>query len=81
MANDFSKIAIQLQKHKTVQGIMKYVNQEALIEQHKKQVQKKATGIDNVSKMDYEENLAENTEKLINKMKMMSYRPQEVKRV
>ena len=32
MANDFSKIAIQLQKHKTVQGIMKYVNQEALIE-------------------------------------------------
>ena len=42
MANDFSKIAIQLQKHKTVQGIMKYVNQEALIEQHKKQEKNKA---------------------------------------
>ena len=81
MANDFSKIAIQLQKHKTVQGIMKYVNQEALIEQHKKQSKNKATGIDNVSKMDYEENLEENTAKLINKMKLMAYKPQEVKRV
>lgn len=81
MANDFSKIAIQLQKHKTVQGIMKYVNQEALREQHKKQEKNKATGIDNISKTDYEENLKENTEELINKMKSMSYKPQEVKRV
>ena len=81
MANDFSKIAIQLQKHKTVQGIMKYVNQEALIEQHKKQEKNKATGIDNVGKMDYEENLKENTGKLIDRMKSMSYKPQEVKRV
>lgn len=81
MANDFSKIAIQLQKHKTVQGIMKYVNQEALIEQHKKQEKNKATGIDNVSKMDYEENLKKNTAELIDRMKSMSYKPQEVKRV
>lgn len=81
MANDFSKIAIQLQKHKTVQGIMKYVNQEALIEQHKKQEKNKATGIDNISKMDYEENLKENTAELIDRMKLMSYKPQEVKRV
>ena len=81
MANDFSKIAIQLQKHKTVQGIMKYVNQEALIEQHKKQEKSKATGIDNVSKMEYEKNLKKNTAELIDKMKSMSYKPQEVKRV
>lgn len=81
MANDFSKIAIQLQKHKTVQGIMKYVNQEALVEQHKKQIKNKATGVDGVSKMDYDENLKENTAKLINRMKAMSYKPQDVKRV
>ncbi len=81
MANDFSKIAIQLQKHKTVQGIMKYVNQEALIEQHKKQEKNKATGIDNVGKIEYGENLKKNTEELINRMKSMSYKPQEVKRV
>ena len=81
MANDFSKIAVQLQKHKTVQGIMKYVNQDTLIEQHKKQEKNKATGIDNVSKIDYEENLKKNTAELIERMKTMSYKPQEVKRV
>ena len=81
MANDFSKIAIQLEKHKTVQGIMKYVNKEAIIEQHKKQEKNKATGIDNISKMDYEENLKKNTAELIDRMKSMSYKPQEVKRV
>ena len=81
MANDFSKIAIQLEKHKTVQGIMKYVNKEAIIEQHKKQEKNKATGVDGISKAEYEENLNENAEELINRMKTMSYRPQEVKRV
>ena len=81
MANDFSKITIQLQKYKTVQGIMKYVNRETIIEQHKKQEKNKATGIDKVSKADYEENLEENVDKLINRMKTMSYVPQDVKRV
>lgn len=80
MANDFSKIAIQLQKHKTVQGIMKYINQETLIEKHKKQDKNKATGIDKVNKEEYGENLKENIENLINRMKTMSYRPQEVRR-
>ena len=37
MANDYTKIALQLQKYGTVQGIMKYINKESLIEQHKKQ--------------------------------------------
>ncbi len=81
MANDFSKIAIQLQKHKTVQGIMKYVNKETITEQHKKQEKNKATGVDGVSKEEYEVNLAENVDKLISKMKTMSYVPQDVKRV
>lgn len=81
MENDFSKIAIQLEKYKTVQGIMKYVNAEAIIEQHKKQNTKKATGIDGVSKTDYEENLDNNINNLMNRMKTMSYKPKEVKRV
>ena len=42
MESDFSKIAIQLQKHKTVQGIMKYVNKETIIKQHRKQDKNKA---------------------------------------
>ena len=81
MANDFSKITTQLQKYKTVQGIMKYVNKETIIEQHKKQEKNKVTGIDKVSKLDYEENLEENVDKLINRMKTMSYVPQDVKRI
>lgn len=81
MANDFSKIAKQLQQYKTVQGIMKYVNKESLIEQHKKQEKNKTTGIDGISKTEYEENLEENVSNLIKQMKTMSYKPKEVKRV
>ncbi len=81
MENDFSKIAQQLNEYKTVQGIMKFVNKETLIKQHIKQEKKKATGIDNISKTKYEENLNENIEDLISRMKTMSYKPKEVKRV
>ena len=81
MENDFSKIAIQLEKYKTVQGIMKYVNKETLMKQHKKQEKKKATGIDGITKEQYEENLSNNIDELLRKMKSMSYRPKEVKRV
>ena len=81
MDNDFSKITKQLKEHKTVQGIMKYVNEETIIKQHRKQEKNKATGIDGISKEDYEENLNENVKELISKMKTMSYRPKDVKRV
>lgn len=81
MDNDFSKIARQLKEHKTVRGIMKYVNKDTIIKQHKKQEKNKATGIDGINKEKYEENLNKNVEKLINEMKAMSYRPQDVKRV
>ena len=81
MDNDFSKITKQLKEHKTVQGIMKYVNEETIIKQHRKQEKNKATGIEGISKEDYEENLNENVKELISKMKTMSYRPKDVKRV
>lgn len=81
MENDFSKIAEQLEKHKTVQGIMPYVNEEAIIKQHKRQARNKVTGVDGVDKEKYEENLKENARKLIDKMKSFSYTPQEVRRV
>ena len=61
MANDYTKIALQLQKYGTVQGIMKYINKESLIEQHKKQEKGKAVGIDRMTKEEYDENLEENT--------------------
>lgn len=80
MENDFSKIAKQLKEYKTVQGIMKFVNKEAIIKQHNKQSNNKATGIDGIGKQEYGEKLDENVNNLINRMKTMSYRPKEVRR-
>lgn len=80
MENDFSKIAEQLKKYKTVQGIMKFVNEKTIIKQHIKQARNKATGIDGIGKEEYEENLNENVRNLINRMKTMSYKPKKVRR-
>lgn len=80
MENDFSKIALQSGNHEKVQTIMHYVNKENLAEEHKLQKSGKATGIDKVSKEQYAENLDENLENLIARMKTFSYRPQAVRR-
>lgn len=80
MANDYTKIAEQYAKYRTVQGLMRYVNKESLIEQHKKQGKMKATGIDKVSKEKYAENLNSNVEHLLKGMKVFSYKPQPVRR-
>ena len=81
MANDYTKIALQLQKYGAVQGLMKYINKESLKEQHKKQIKGKATGIDGITKEEYEGNLDENIENLLERMKRFGYRPQSVRRV
>ena len=81
MANDYTKIAEQLQKYGTVQGIMKYINKESLKEQHKKQEKGKAVGIDDVTKEEYGEKLDDNIEELLERMKKFAYRPQSTRRV
>ena len=81
MSNDYTKIAKQLSTYGTVQGLMKYVNYDSILEQHKRQIKGKATGIDEIDKSEYEENLKENIEELIQEMKMFKYRPEPVKRV
>ena len=80
MENDFSKIALQSGNHEKVQTIMHYVNKENLAKEHKMQKSGKATGIDKMSKEQYAENLEENLENLIARMKTFSYRPQAVRR-
>lgn len=80
MENDFSKIALQSRNHDKVQTIMHYVNKENLAKEHKMQKSGKATGIDKMSKEQYAENLEENLENLIARMKTFSYRPQAVRR-
>jgi group II intron reverse transcriptase/maturase len=80
MVKYFAKIAGQQVKHKTIQGIMCLVNENTLTEQHRKQISKKARGIDGMTKTEYDKNLQENLTDLLNRMKRMSYRPQAVRR-
>lgn len=63
-----------------LQTIMHYVNRENLLEMHKRQETGKASGIDGASKSAYEENLEQNIESLLNRMKSFGYRPQPVRR-
>ena len=76
----FEGIAKQAATHAKVQTIMHLVNRETLKEEHKHQKAGKATGIDGVTKAQYNEQLDENIEKLLGKMKGFSYRPQAVRR-
>lgn len=58
---------------------MYYVNEQTLMLEHRKQVRKKATGIDGIDKTAYEENGEENIRELVRKMKKFQYRPQTVR--
>ena len=68
-------------KYEKLQTLMCYVNKETLMEQHKKQMKGKASGIDGITKEQYNENAEDNVEDLLERMKKFSYRPQAVKRV
>ena len=81
MSNDYTKIAKQLQKFGNVQGLMKYINYESILQEHKEQQRNKSTGIDGINKDKYAEELKDNIEELIIEMKQFKYRPQPVKRV
>ncbi|WP_434304098.1 reverse transcriptase domain-containing protein, partial [Clostridium botulinum] len=81
MENNYLKIVKQVNKYKTVQNLMCHVNKETLYNQYKLQLNKKAVGIDNISKIEYGTNLSENLGRLVGRMKTFSYRPQPVKRV
>ncbi len=80
MVNEFEGIALQAKKHEKVQTIMHYVNKHSLTEEHRRQKSGKASGVDGVSKEEYEEHLEDNIDKLLNKMKTFSYKPQPVRR-
>lgn len=74
-------IKIHSAKGDKIDNVIRYVNVESLKEQHRKQPQGKAKGIDGVSKEEYSANLNENLENLVNSMKTLSYKPKPVKRV
>ena len=81
MANERKDIKYQIEKGYKLQTLMHKVNKETLKEQHVKQQRNKASGIDKVTKDEYDKNLDENLDNLISNMKTFSYNPQPVKRV
>ncbi len=56
------------------------MNEELLIQCHRELKSKRAAGIDNVTKEAYESGLADNTSRLHQLLKTMTYKPQAVKR-
>ena len=80
MGNATSRIAPGNGEHYRVYSVMHHVNVETLAAEHKRQKIGKASGVDRVTKQEYDENLQENLENLICRMKSFSYRPQPVRR-
>ncbi|MBU1019857.1 MAG: group II intron reverse transcriptase/maturase [Firmicutes bacterium] len=80
MENEFDKIRKQSKAFKTVQGCMNCVNERTLVEEHQRQSKRKATGIDKMSKEEYEKELGQNVKDLVGRMKQFSYKPKAVRR-
>jgi len=79
--HELRDIRYQSRTYAKLETLMNRVNEVSLKEEHRKQVQRKATGIDGVTKAEYGEKLDENVTELINRMKKFGYKPQPVRRV
>lgn len=80
MEIDYSEIRRQLGKYHNVQSLMRYINEETLLEKHNKLKGDKATGIDKVTKKMYEINKEENIKELAENLKKFSYKPKAARR-
>jgi retron-type reverse transcriptase len=56
------------------------INKESITESHHQMKTGKATGVDEITKEEYEKNLTENIDLLIDRMKKQAYKPQPVRR-
>ena len=81
MANERKDIKYQIEHGYKLQTLMHKVNKETLIEQHRKQQKNKASGVDKITKENYDINLESNVDNLLVKMKKFAYIPQPVRRV
>ena len=67
-------------KHSRLETLINHVNYETLEAEHRRQRKHKAVGVDEVTKEQYDENLEENLNNLLGRMRTFSYRPQPVRR-
>jgi len=83
MLTGMERIKQLVAKHpeRKLQTLMHLVNETTIKEMHKMQEKGKASGVDEVTKTEYEKQLSENAADLIARMKTFSYKPQPVRRV
>ncbi len=80
MENKPEGIGYDPEKYPKVQNLMYRVNAESLRAAYERQPTGKATGVDRVTKEEYGKDLEGNLERLVERMKAFSYRPQPVRR-
>jgi group II intron reverse transcriptase/maturase len=78
--HELKGIRYQSRTYAKLETLMNRVNEGSLKEEHRKQMQKKAVGVDGVTKAAYGEKLDDNIADLIVRMKKFSYKPQPVRR-
>jgi group II intron reverse transcriptase/maturase len=77
---ELKEIRYQSRTYAKLETLMNRVNERSLKEEHHRQLQNKAVGVDGVTKVEYGEKLEENVTDLIARMKSFSYKPQPVRR-
>ena len=75
MEKEKAEIASLVERYGRVQSLMKYVNSDTLKESYNKQPKGKAVGVDGITKEQYGENLEENIESLLVRMKKLNHIP------
>lgn len=80
MEHELKEIRYQSKTYAKLETLMNRVNESSLKVEHRKQLQRKAVGIDGITKAEYAEKLDENVAELILRMKQFSYKPQPVRR-
>ena len=81
MSNEIVRISNIARQYKRVDTVMYAINKENLKQSAMKIAGNKAVGIDNTTKKEYVENLNNNIDDLISRMKKMAYKPKAVRRV
>lgn len=80
METKIQDIRIMSKKYPRIETLINRVNYETLLAEHNRQSNSKAVGVDGISKADYQENLEENLNNLLSRMRKFSYRPKPVRR-
>ena len=80
MEHELKGIRYQSGAYAKLETLMNRVNETSIKEEHRKQSERKAVGVDGVTKAEYGEKLDENVADLIVRMKKFSYKPMPVRR-